>query len=198
MIKRLIILALLAMSSLGTTAFAAEQIELNCVNMPGCCTITCVKIDLDCCGSYCSTGALWAEFLDREGTILGTASFDGNWCNRESYGQLDTPVNSSDVCAIRLVKEDDCVIVTWGSLRVMCDDACSCKWYKVWKGDLWCWEPIPEPAMEEPQAELPPPVKKTPPVVARKPEPRPDFSYFPPAQPEPEPDHEVLIVIGRG
>lgn len=199
MIKRMIVLALLAMLTLGTAAWAGEQIELNCVNMPGCCTFSCVRIDVECCGCYGASGLLMAEFLDRGGNVLGTATFDGDWCRCETTATLDTPVNSGDVCSIRLVKEDDSVIVTWASLRVYCDDSCRCgKWYMAWKGDLWCWEPIPEPAMEEPQAKLPPPIKKTPPVVARKPEPRPDFSYFPEPQPEPEPDHEVLVVIGNG
>jgi hypothetical protein len=196
--KYIALWTLLSAFILGTSAFAAEQIELDCINMPGCCTFSCVMIDLDCCGCECGSGSLWAEFLDREGTVLGTASFDGHWCNRETYGQLDVPVDADAVCSIRLVKEDDSVVVTWGSLRILCEDNCSCgKWKKVWKGDLWCWERVPEPVMEEPVAEVPPPARPTPPPVAKKPEPRHDFSYFPDAQPEPE-DEEVMIVIGNG
>lgn len=189
----------LCLFMLGSTAWAAEQIDLDCIKMPRCCTFTCVMIDAECCGCYGDSGLLMAEFLDRSGEVLGTATFDGNWCYCESTAMLDTPVDSSDVCSIRLVKENDDVMVTWASLRVFCDDSCSCgKWYKVFKGDLWCWERVPEPVKEEPVAEVPKPEKKTPPPpVAKKPEPRPDFSYFPPQQPEPE-DTEVMIVIGNG
>ncbi|MEZ5339204.1 MAG: hypothetical protein R3F46_13215 [bacterium] len=193
------ILSLLCILAWGSAARAAEQIDLRCIKMPRCCTFTCVMIDAECCGCYGASGALMAEFLDRQGNVLGTATFNGNWCRCETTAQLDTPVDANDVCSIRLVKEDDNVMVTWASLRVFCDDSCRCgKWYKVFKGELWCWDSVPEPVMEEPRAEVPVPVKKTPPpAVAKKPEPRHDFSYFPPQQPEPE-DTEVLIVIGNG
>ena len=199
--KTLSIWVLLCLLALGSAASAAEQIDLNCVKMQRCCTISCVKIDLECCGCYGASGALWAEFLDRSGNVLGTATFNGNWCRCETTATLDNPVNSSEVCSVRLVKEDDSVIVTWGSLRVFCEGNCDCgKWKMAWKGDLWCWEPVPEPVMDEPVAVVPPaPVKKpAPPVVAKKPEPKHDFSYFPPQKEEEPQDEEVIVVIGNG
>lgn len=180
----------------GASAWAGERITLDCIDMPGCCTFTCVMIDVKCCGGGYGSGPLLAEFLSPQGAVLGTATFTGNWCCGETYGQTDKPVNSNEVCSIRLVKpQDDCTTITWASLRVLCGDECHSKWHKVFKGNLWCWETIPPvvpPAAAPPPPPPPPPAE--PPAVEPEPEKVPEFA--PPPDTEPEP--EVIVVPGRG
>ena len=188
-------LVLVVSLALSATAWGAEQTTLYCTHMPSCCIITCVQIDLECCGCGGPTGPLLAEFLDAEGVVLGTATFTGDWCDCESIATLDKPVDANLVCSVRLVKEDDAIVVTWAKLKVYCGDECWGKWYKVFKGDL-CWEPVPAPApMPEPPAPpvMAPPVEK--PQVAPKPEPKYEM---PEKEPEPEPEPEVIQVPGRG
>jgi hypothetical protein len=192
------IVAILAMAFIllsGASAWAGERITLDCINMPGCCTITCAMIDLDCCGCGNGNGPLLAEFLSPKGEVLGTATFAQGWCCGETYGQLDKPVNSNDVCSIRLVKpQDDCTVAKWASLRVRCGDECCSKWHKVFKGDLWCWETIPveQKAVTPPPPPPPPPAE--PPAVEPEPETIPEFAPPPDSETEPE----VIVVPGRG
>ncbi len=149
--KRIAMLLVLVVTLLSTTAWAAEQIDLNCLKMPGCCQITCVTIDLECCGCDYGKTPLLAEFRGCKGEVLGTATFTGDWCCGETSGRLDKPVNSDDVYSIRLIKQDDDVTITWASIRVYCGDNCCGKWKKIFKGDLWCWEriPAPKPVVEQ-------------------------------------------------
>jgi hypothetical protein len=196
--KYVALFAVVAVLLWGGSALAGERIELNCIDMPWCCTFTCVMIDVDCCGYGCPTGPLMAEFLNGTGEVLGTATFTGNWCDDESFGQTDKPVEAAQVCSIRLVKpDDDCIPVTWASLKVYCGDNCCGKWYKVFKGDLWCWQPIPAPIPEP--VPVPAVVEKTTPAPKPEPQteaqPEPQFE-MPAEQPAPEP--EVIVVPGRG
>jgi hypothetical protein len=193
--KRIAILIVLAAVLLGTTAWAGEQIDLYCLKLPGCCQITCVTIDLECCGCGNGQGPLLAEFRDCKGAVLGTATFT-NWCCGETSGMLDKPVDSNAVNSIRLIKQDDNTIVTWATIRVYCGDNCCGKWKKIFKGDLWCWDQIPAPKPVVEQAPPPAPPAEEPPYVAPEPEDKPDFSNFPEPQPEPEP--EVIVVPGNG
>lgn len=190
-------LAIVGLLVFSTAAYAGEQYMLDCVDMPSCCMITCAVIDVDCCECDWPASPLVAEFLDSAGNVLGTASFGGNWCcGEETYAELDKPVDADAVCAVRLVKQDDNVTVTWASLKVFCGDECWGKWYKVFKGDLWCWEPIPAVAPPPPPAPpAEPPVVTPPPAPAPAPKPEPRFE-MPEEQPAPEP--EVIVVPGRG
>lgn len=193
--KKLAGLLVLGLLLLGTTAWAGEQVDLYCLKLPGCCQITCVTLDLECCGCSMGKSPLVAEFRGCKNEVLGTATFAGDWCCGETTAMLDKPVNSEDVYYIRLIKQDDDVTVTWASVRVYCGDACCGKWKKIFKGDL-CWEMIPAPKPVVEQAPPPPPPAEEPPAVEPEPEPRPDFSQFP--EPEPEPEPEVIVVPGKG
>jgi hypothetical protein len=195
--KYLAVLLVLAVLAFGTAAWADEQLVLGCLDMPYCCQISCVKIDVNCCGYGCNNGPLRAEFLNMKGEILGTAVFSCNWCNEESVASLDKPVNASDVCSVRLVKpNNDCQSVTWASLKVFCGTECGGKWKKVFKGDLWCWEPVPAPKPAPVVEDTPPPAPPAEAPPAVEPEPKPDFSSFP--EPTPEPEPEVILVPGNG
>jgi hypothetical protein len=194
--RNLIVALVLVVSlAISATAWGAEQTTLYCTHMPTCCTITCAMIDIDICGDGCPTAPLLAEFLDDQGNVLGTATFTGNWAGGESYSELDKPVDADLVCSVRLIKEDECITVTWAKLKVYCGDECWGKWYKVFKGDL-CWEPVVVPAPEPVPAPPAPPVM-APPVEKPRAEPKPEPKYEMPAE-EPEAEPEVIQVPGRG
>ena len=197
--RYLVLVLLLAGSMLfGAQAWASEQTTLYCINMPWCCQFNCAMIDVECCGCGQGSGPLLAEFLDANSAVLGTATFTGDWCCGDTYGQLDKPVDANAVCSIRLVKPTDCgVVITWASLRVYCGDQCCGKWHKVFKGDIWCWQPVPAPAAEPAPLPAEPPQVVTPveePSTGWEPQPEPESE---PA-PEPEPEPEVIQVPGRG
>jgi hypothetical protein len=181
-------------------AFAEETTTLYCIDTPWCCSFTCVMVDIDC-KCYCpSNGPLTVEFLGRDGAVLGSFEVPNYCCLcDEYYATLDTAVNAQDVCSIRLRKPDEACECFWMALKVLCGDpCCRGKWYKVFKGDVWCWQPVPAPQpAPEPEPEVtvvvPPPADtgwETP-----APEPQHDFDYFPPEQEEEE---EVMVVEGRG
>ncbi|MDQ3024440.1 MAG: hypothetical protein M3R04_08675 [bacterium] len=174
----------------STAAQAAVETYLDCPNIPGCCTFSCVLIDVDCnddCGCACSAkGPLFVDFLDVDNRVLGSARFEGDWCCGQSEAILDQPVNSEDVCAVRVVKADEDCEICWMSLFVLCEDNCTCgKWKKVWKGEPCGWNqiveeaPAPEPAPEPEPAPIPRPVPPPPPAPLPRPLP-------PPPAPEPE------------
>jgi hypothetical protein len=192
--KMVAVLAIAGFLALGSAAWAGQQISLDCIHMPGCCEITCVSIDVECCGCENGNGPLLVQFLDCEGSVLGTATFECGWCYGNNIGQLDTPVNANGVASVRLVKpEDDTTAVTWASLKVYCGDECHGKWFKVFKGDLWCWETIPAaPAAVPPPPPPPPAPVVEPPKSEWVPEPAPE------PEPEPKPEPEVIVVPGRG
>lgn len=195
--RKTIFSVLLLVCLFAGAAWADEQTILYCVDMPYCCEFSCIMADFEC--DYCcpSESPLRVEFLDRTKAVLGTAEFGPGWCYYcdEMVAHLDTAVNSSAVCYVRLIKADSDCSCFWMSLRVFCDDPCSCgKWYLVYKGDVWCWEKVPVPApVPEPEVAVEPPpvvVPDAPPPA----EPKPDFDYFP----EPAPEPEIIIVEGRG
>jgi hypothetical protein len=183
----------------ATAAQAAVETYLDCPNIPACCTMTCVLIDVDCnddCGCACEAKApLFVDFLDEAGKVLGSARFEGDWCCGQSEALLDNPVNSELVCAVRVVKsEEDCEIC-WMSLFVMCEDECNCgKWTKVWKGTPCEWMAIVEPAPAPAPEPMPEPAPRPTPPPPPAPAPRP----LPPPPPAPEPEPEPIVVEGNG
>ena len=193
--KKLVFIAVVLAALAATQAWAAEEYIDIYPCMPGCCTFDCVSLDLECSWCCDSSGMLTVEFLDMQQNVLGSAQVR-NWCCGEVIGRLDNPVNAWDVCTIRLRKDAGSCCVCWASIRVLCGDPCCCaKWKKVFKGDLWCWQPVPvakpAPAPEPAPEPAPAPVAKTEPAPA--PEPQQSYDYFPPAQEE-----ETMVVEGRG
>jgi len=190
-------LVVLAMLWAGT-ALAEETTTLYCINMPWCCEFTCVMVDIDC-KCYCpSNGPLGVEFLGRDGAVLGSFEVPNYCCLCDEYiATMGTAVNAADVCSIRLTKPDEACECFWMSLKVFCGDrCCGGKWHKVFKGDVWCWQPVPvelPPAPEPEMAMEPPPAETS--WETPAPEPAHDFDYFPPVQEEEE---EVMVVEGRG
>jgi hypothetical protein len=194
--KKLLVLVVVFAILAACQAFAAQESITVYPCMPGCCTFDCVQIDLTC--GYCCDSAtpLTIEFLDGKQNVLGTGSIV-NWCCDAVVARLDKSVDSNQVCAIRLTKDAEGCCVSWASIRVLCGGPCTCgKWVKVFKGDLWCWEPVkeaaPAPAPEPEAAPAPAPVHETAPAPA--PEPEQSFEYFPPQ----EDSHETMTVEGRG
>lgn len=192
------VLALLVMLWAGS-AFAEETTTLYCIEMPWCCEFSCVVVDIDC-KCYCpSNGPLTVEFLGRDGAVLGSFEVPNYCCLcDEYYATLGNTVNSADVCSIRLRKPDEACDCFWMSIKVLCADPCCCgKWKKVFKGDVWCWQPVPvePPPAPEPEPEIA--VEPPPPDTGWEtpPEPEHDFDYFPP---EEEEEEEVMVVEGRG
>lgn len=185
--------------SWSSSVLAEEMTTLACINMPWCCEFSCVMVDIDC-KCYCPTNdPLWVDFLGRDGAVLGSFEVP-NYCWQcyEYTAMLDKAVNASDVCSIRLRKPDNACDCIWMSLKVYCGDGCSGKWYKVFKGDVWCWQPVPVPApAPEPEPEVVVETPPPPPVDTgwEKPEPDHDYTYFPPAE---EVEEEVIVVEGRG
>jgi hypothetical protein len=189
----------LAVSLWATAAQAAVETYLDCPNIPRCCTMTCVLIDVKCaddCGCECAAKApLFIDFLDEAGKVLGSARFEGDWCCGQSEAMLDNPVDSELVCAVRVVKADEDCEICWMSLFAMCQGECDCgKWTKVWKGEPCGWnrieEPVAAPAPAPAPAPEPAPRPTPPPPPAPAPRPTP-----PPPAPEPE---EVIETPGFG
>lgn len=180
-------------------AQAEEMTTLYCIDMPWCCEFSCVMVDIDC-KCYCPTNdPMWVEFLSRDGAVLGSFEVPNYCCLCDEYTAMVSPaVNASDVCSIRLRKPDNACDCLWMSLRVYCGDGCCGKWKKVFKGDVWCWQPVPvvEP-MPEPEPEIvvdmPPPLPED--TGWEQPAPQDEYDYFPP---EEAVEEEVLIVEGRG
>ena len=195
--RNLILVSLVSVIVLWAgSALAEEETSLYCISMPWCCEFSCVVVDIDC-DCWCpSNSPLTVEFLDRAGMVLGWFEVP-NYCGLcdEYYASLDKAVSAGDVCSIRLRKPDEACACLWMSLKVLCGDACCAKWYKVFKGDVWCWQPVPVPPVPvpEPVVEMPPP--PPPPVAVPEPEPQMEYDYFP-AQVEEE--QEVIVVEGRG
>jgi hypothetical protein len=188
--KVFLTLALAVGLTWATAAQAAVETYLDCPSLPDCCTMECVLIDVDCnddCGCACEAKApLFVDFLDADNRVLGSARFEGDWCCGQSEAMLDNPVNSEDVCAVRVVKADEDCEICWMSLFVHCTGECDCgKWYKVWKGTPCGWNqiveeaPAPAPAPAPEPAPAPRPVPPPPPAPAPRPTP-------PPPAPEPE------------
>lgn len=179
--------------SLGV-ALAAQTTTLDCIKMPACCEFNCIMMDVDFCG--CTTGPLTVEFLACDGAVLGTTTLAKGDCDEYWTGSLDKTVNSNDVYSIRLTNADDASTITWAAIWVNCMQ-CDCgKWKKVFKGNIWCWEPVAAPA-PEPMAAMPPeppaPVYNPPPAP---PAPMPELKREPPKMEEPK--KEVIEVEGRG
>jgi hypothetical protein len=193
--KKLLVLVVMFAILAACQAFAAEESITVYPCMPGCCTFDCVQIDLTC--GYCCDSAtpLTIEFLDGKQNVLGLGSIV-NWCCDAVVVKLDKAVDSNLVCAIRLTKDAESCCVSWACIRVLCGTPCTCgKWLKVFKGDLWCWEPVKAAA----PATEPAPVETAPaPAAVAKVTPAPkaqhDFDYFPP-QGE---SKETMKVEGRG
>jgi hypothetical protein len=177
-------------------AQAAWETYLDCPNLPECCTMTCVLVDIDCEECCSASGPLYVDFLNENGDVLGSAKIEGDWCCGQSEAMLDNPVNSEEVCAVRLVKGDDCEIC-WMSLFVHCQGECDCgKWYKVWKGTPCGWNEVME---EAPAPEpMPEPAPAPAPAPAPRPEPRPAPAPTPMPEPAPAPEPEVITTIGNG
>lgn len=179
--------------SLGV-ALAAQTTTLDCIKMPACCEFNCVMMDAVYCG--CTTGPITVEFLGCDGAVLGTAMLNKADCDEYFTGSTDKTVNSNDVYSIRLTNENDESTITWAAIWVNCM-VCDCgKWKKVFKGDIWCWQPVPVPAPKQ-EAIVPPPA---PPAYTPPPPPPPAEEkpvYMPPPPPE-QPEKEVEVVEGRG
>lgn len=136
------VLIVLAVTWAGAAA-AEEATTLSCVNMPWCCEFSCVVVDIDC-NCYCPDDSpLKVEFLGRDGEVLGWFEVPGYCflCD-EYYATMDAAVKADDVCSIRLRKPDGACDCLWMSLKVYCGDDCCGKWYTVWKGDVWYWQPF--------------------------------------------------------
>src|SRR5687768_11867674 len=197
--KMLFALALAVSLTWASVAQAAVETYLDCPNLPDCCTMTCVLIDVDCnddCGCPCEAKApLFVDFLDAENRVLGSARFEGDWCCGQSEALLDNPVNSEDVCAVRVVKADEDCEICWMSLFVMCNDecGCGCDWTKVWKGEPCEWNVIVE------EAPAPPPPAPEPPAPPR-PTPPPPPAPTPRPTPPPAPEEPIVLPPegGRG
>ncbi len=194
--KKLLVFVVLVAALAASQAWAAEEYLDIYPCMPGCCTFECIMVDFTC--GYCcdSSTPLTIEFLDMQQNVLGTAQVR-NWCCGEVTAHLDQPVDSNMVCTIRLRKETGSCCVSWASIRVLCENQCDCpKWKMAYKGDLWCWQPVPAakpaPAPELEPAPAPAAVAETEPAPA--PEPEQSFDYFPPAEEE----KETMNVEGRG
>lgn len=129
-------------------ALAADEYTVVYPCIDYCCTFECVSIDPDCTWCCSTDNPLHVEFLDYEDNVLGTAVFTGDWCCGQSTAMTDQPVNSQDICKIRVSKSADDCSICWMSIRAFCDERCSCgKWRMLWKGDVWCWEMVPEPTV---------------------------------------------------
>jgi hypothetical protein len=127
--------------SLGI-ALAAEQATLDCLKAPGCCEFTCITLDLTCCGCGQAAAPLTVEFLGCKADVLGTATVTGDWCCGLSTATTDKPVNTNDVYSIRLTNGDDNTVITWAAIWVNCQ-TCGCgKLKKIFKGDIYCWQPL--------------------------------------------------------
>lgn len=196
--KKLLVLVIVCAVLAVGQAWAAEEFITVYPCMPGCCTFDGVMLDAKCSGCCDSSTPLFVEFLDMQQNVLGTAMFT-NWCCGEIAARVDKPVDSNQVCSIRLRKDVNSCCVSWASIRVLCGNPCKCpKWKMAYKGDLWCWQPVPEtkpapaPAPMPEPAPAPAPAPKTEPAPA--PEPQQSFDYFPPQEEE----HETLTVEGRG
>jgi len=198
--KLIWIVCLAGMLTFAGAAMAEETTSLYCICMPYCCEFDCVMVDIDCKCCCPSNAPLTIEFLGRDGVVLGTAVVPNYCCLCDEYQvRTNQKVNAGEVCSIRLRKADNACDCIWLSLRVYCSDPCSCcgKWHKVFKGDVWCWQPVPvvAPPVEPPVVEMPAPAPAPVPVVTPAPEPEHDYTYFPP---EEEETPEVIVVEGRG
>lgn len=138
--------AMLIVLGLGiaTAASAAEEMVVYpCLD--ACCDFTCLVLDTDC-DCWCDAKEpLTVEFLDCEKNVLGTGVFEAGWCGScgPFYATLDKAVSTNDVYSIRFIKGDEDCSCFWLSLKIFCDDECSCgKWKMAWKGDVWCWTPV--------------------------------------------------------
>jgi len=142
----LVVLVLALGIGFATSAFAAEEMVVYPCMKP-CCEFTCLELDTDCDCCCDANEPLTVEFLDYEENVLGTGVFDAGWCGPcgPYFTKLDKAVNSGDVCMIRFVKADEDCSCFWLSLKVLCEDPCTCgKWRMAWKGDVWCWTPVKE------------------------------------------------------
>ena len=200
--KLFFVVALLAGLVWATAAQAAVETYLDCPNIPGCGTITCVMVAIKCdngcdpcnrCGCQ-PKGPLFIDFLDQDQKVLGSGKIEGDWCSCASEAELDNPVDTSQVCSVRVVKADEdcdiCALVLWGNLTNEC--SCSCgKWWKIWKGSPCEWNQI----VEEAPAPPPPPPAPPAPAPVPPPPPAPAPRPLPPPPPAPEP---IPVVPGNG
>jgi hypothetical protein len=134
--------------------FAAEDDKGNWLRLcgfdvPECCPITCVQLDIHCCGCCGPNGsseALIVELWGKDHSLLATGKLRGPWCDccacrPDIIAEFDNAVEPCDIEAvtIRLANGEDNISIDW--LRISFGADCGCckfKWHKAYKGDLCC------------------------------------------------------------
>ncbi|HES57979.1 MAG TPA: hypothetical protein ENO21_00955, partial [Firmicutes bacterium] len=129
---RLILPTVVIIICLAGSAQAEEYVDLYPA-MDVCCMFSAVCIDLEYCGVCTENHPVTVQFLDVDGEVLGSTTITDNRCSGgadQLYADLDTAVDSVEVCSVRLITEaDECCMAEWAAIKVLCQDPCDCdKW----------------------------------------------------------------------
>jgi hypothetical protein len=160
-IRNIVMTVLALCAVLALPAFAGDAdgaakdnwLKLCGLETPSCCDLTCVSLDMDCCGDCCGENGskenLIVELWGADKALLATANISGPFCDCCACGdftaQLDNKVDPCLVEAVtlRLESGEDNISLEWLRLSFGADcGCCDFDWHTAWKGDVWCCETI--------------------------------------------------------